>query len=89
MVLTYLHRYYNKYETAPFFFISGGGGRETHIVPCEYGYLIVIHIAYCERVQSMEWSSYDGTYNQKCLYSVNTLLIAPTHCITEYHWSVS
>ena len=24
--------------------------------------------------------------NQKCLYSVNTLLIAPTHCITEYHW---
>ena len=25
-------------------------------------------------------------YNQKCLYSVNTLLIAPTHCITEYHW---
>ena len=57
-------------------------------------------VANYEGVPGMEWISIwqlqlkcekriRYTHNQKCLYSVNTLLIAAlAHCITEYHWPI-
>ena len=55
---------------------------------CEYAIHQEVGL-YHQLSRSEEIQVHDATHNQKCLYSVNTLLSAPAHCITEYHWSVS